>query len=111
MAGFLKIDIDAWFSTTSSKKDPITGEIERRMGLIYPNTWGCVNTTRYLNTPKDLEILLDEIEPVRFQRQLVKNSIQRHGPFLESNVNFHRILAYQIIIDVVPPHFNFPKNL
>ena len=111
MTGFLKIDIDAWFSTVSSKKNPLTGETDKKYGLIYPNTWGTVNTTRFLNTPEDLDKLLVEIQPSRFRQQLVKNSLQRHAPFIESNVNFSRILAYQIIIDVVPPHFNFPKNL
>lgn len=110
MTGYLKFQIDAWFSTVSHKMDVETGEITRKYGLFYPNTWGCVNSTKYLNTPEDLENLLDEIEPLRFREQLVENSLQRHTPFIESGVNFHRVLCYQIIVDVLPPHFLFPRK-
>lgn len=109
MTGFCKFQIDAWFSTVSSKFNNETGESEKRYGLMYPNTWGSVNKTKFLNEPEDMDKLLLELEPVNFQKQLIKNSLDRHSPFIESGVNFNRILAYQVIIDVVPPHFNFTK--
>ena len=109
--GLLRFSIDAYFIAKSlgSTVDAQSGEeiIEEYYDLIYPNTWGSVNSTQFVYNNKELEDLLDEIHPDVFEKRLEENSLQRREVYKQSNVGLHRILAYQILVSCYPANMVF----
>jgi S-adenosylmethionine hydrolase len=86
-----------------------TGEIELKttFSIVWPNTWGSVNTTEILRSPEDLDELCEEIKEDAFNASLLKNTFHRRDVFEESNVRLHRVLAFQIIVDQFPTGWLF----
>lgn len=105
--GLLRISVDAYYSTIS--EIPVhdsNGKIvdsQTKMGIIYPNTWGSVNSTELLVTPDSLDDLLKEIAPGSFESGLLRNTFHRRDVYTESNIRLNRILAYQIVCTAFPP--------
>ena len=104
--GLLRMSVDAWFlkkSTTTAILENNTVGVKTRYEIIYPNNWGSVNDTEILRTDEDVEQMLIEIQPDAFKTKLLDNTFLRRNVYQESNVQLHRILSYQIIINVYPP--------
>ena len=104
--GLLRMSVDAWFltkSTTTALLEDNTVGVKTRYELIYPNSWGSVNDTEILRNDEDVEQMLSEIQPDAFKSKLLDNTFLRRNVYKESNVQLHRILSYQIIINVYPP--------
>lgn len=105
--GLLRISVDAYYSTISETpiydKNGNAVDSQRKMGIIYPNTWGSVNDTELIVSPDALDDLLKEISPGSFENALLRNTFHRRDVFTQSNVRLHRILAYQIVCTSFPP--------
>jgi hypothetical protein len=109
--GLLRISIDAYYSTKSTKsiynkRGTVIGS-ETKMGIIYPNMWGSVNETELLVSPDQVDELIDQIKPGSFEQMLLKNTFHRRDVYRESNVQLHRILAYQIVVTSHPPSWRY----
>ena len=109
--GLLRISVDAYYSTTS--EEPVyngNGEVidtKLKYGIVYPNVWGSVNETELIVDNDDLDELVDQIQPGRFETGLLKNTFHRRDVFTASNVKLHRILAYQVVVTTLPPSWRF----
>lgn len=104
--GLLRMSIDAWYltkSTTTALLEDNEVGVKTNYDVIYPNTWGSVNDTEILRNDEDVQEMLKEIQPDAFKNKLIENTFMRRNVYQESNVRLHRIIAYQIIINVYPP--------
>lgn len=110
--GLVRISVDAYYSTVS--EEPVysrAGEVidtKLKYGIVYPNTWGSVNTIELIADKDDLNELVDQISPTsKFESSLLKNTFHRRDVYTQSNVRLHRILAYQIICTTLPPSWQY----
>jgi hypothetical protein len=109
--GLLRVSVDAYYSTTST--EPVynrSGDVidtKLKYGIVYPNVCGSVNETELIVDNEDLDKLLDQVKPARFETSLLKNTFHRRDVFTSSNVKLHRILAYQIVVTTLPPSWRF----
>ena len=106
LAGLLRISVDAYYSTVSDYttiNDEGETVVEKQYSIIYPNTWGSVNTQEMLRDQNDLDMMMSELSPDAFADKLVKNTFRRRDVYRESNVSLHRILAFQLIVNTYPP--------
>ena len=109
--GLLRVSVDAYYSTKS--EEPVynrNGEVvdtRVKYGIVYPNVWGSVNETELITDDTELQKMLSEIQPSKFETSLLKNTFHRRDVFTASNVTLHRILAYQIVVTTLPPSWRF----
>ena len=111
ISGFLRVSVDAFYSTRSSATvfDTESGEVvvKTKTSIIWPNSWGSVNTTEFIRNENDIEDLIDEIKPANFEAAVLRNTFHRRDVFGTSNVRLHRILAFQVVLQSYPISFLF----
>ena len=108
LTGFLKVSVDCWVSTVSYSQrlnDEGVQETQPKYGLVYPNFWGSLNNTEFMRTPEDLEEMIEELDPTLIKQNVLANTFSSARGVSESGVNFHRVLAYEVLVNSYPSGF------
>lgn len=108
LTGFLKVSVDCWVSTVSygmQLNDDGVEQLTPKYGLVYPNFWGSLNDTEFMRTPQDLDEMIDELDPAFIKQNVLANTFSSARGVSESGVNFHRVLAYEVLVNSYPAGF------